>query len=465
MASATAETRPALLIGDDDEILCQQLRWALEEDYVIRLAHAPDQILAICARHTPDLLLLDLNFTKTAADGKEGLALVQKILGKHAPVKIIVMTGNQERELARQAIAAGAHDHLLKPVDIEELKVLLRRAYVLLQLEKENAPAAEAGMAFEASESIIATSPEMRAVFALVQKVSQTDATVLITGESGTGKEMVARAIHHFSPRREKKFVPINCGAIPDNLLESELFGYEKGAFTGAVATRKGKFELANEGTIFLDEIGELTAPLQVKMLRFLQDHVIERVGGNEPIELDVRIVAATNRNLETEIATGNFREDLFYRLNVISIEVPPLHARGEDVDLLAHHFLKKFSAQYHKPTRGFSPQALKAIREYPWPGNVRELENKIRKAVILARHSVILPEDLSLAPKPGRGKNSLRESVDELERDMLLHALRRHQGVMAHMAAELGVNRTTLYDLLKKHHLDQRDFKGIAKR
>jgi two-component system NtrC family response regulator len=465
MADTTAETHPTLLIGDDDEILCQQLRWALEGEYAIHLAHTPEQICAACSRHKPDLMLLDLNFSKTDDDGKEGIALVQKILGKQALVKIIVMTGNQERDLARKAVSAGAHDHLLKPVDSEELKVLLRRAHVLLQLEKENAPDAEAGMGFEASEGMIAASREMRAVFALVKNVSQTDATVLITGESGTGKEMIARAIHHYSPRRDKKFVPINCGAIPDNLLESELFGYEKGAFTGAAATHKGKFEIADQGTIFLDEIGELTAPLQVKMLRFLQDHVIERVGGNEPIELEVRIVAATNRNLEAEITEGNFREDLYYRLNVINIEMPPLRRRGEDIDLLAQHFLKKFSAQYHKPTRGFSPQALKAIREHHWPGNVRELENKIRKAVILARHSVILPEDLAITPKPGHGKTTLRDSVDELELEMLVNALRRHQGVIAHVAGELDVNRTTLYDLLKKHQLDHRDYKSAANR
>jgi two-component system NtrC family response regulator len=465
MAETAAEMRPTLLIGDDDEILCQQMRWALDENYAVHLAHTPDQILAMSVRHKPELMLLDLNFTKTASDGKEGLALVQQILGKHAPVKIIVMTGNQERELARKAISAGAHDHLLKPVDVEELKVLLRRAHVLLQLEKENAPAINAGMAFDDSASIIAASSEMRSVFALVQKVSETDATVLVTGESGTGKEMIARAIHHFSPRREKKFVPINCGAIPDNLLESELFGYEKGAFTGAVATRKGKLEMADNGSVFLDEIGELTAALQVKMLRFLQDHVIERVGGNEAIALDLRIVAATNRDLEAEIAQGNFREDLYYRLNVISIEVPPLRSRGEDVNLLAQHFLKKFSAQYNKPARGFSPQALKAIREYHWPGNVRELENKIRKAVILARHSVILPEDLAITPKPGHGKSSLRDSVDELEREMLVNALRRHRGIIAHVSAELEVNRTTLYDLLKKHGLDHRDFRATVKR
>ncbi len=465
MAETATETRPLLLIGDDDETLCQQLRWALEGDFAVRLAHTPEQILAACARHKPDLMLLDLNFNKTVTDGKEGIDLVQKILGKQTPAKIIVMTGNQERELARKAISAGAHDHLLKPVDVDELKVLLRRAGVLLRLEKENAPEIDAGMAFDGSESIIAASLEMQAVFALVQNVSRTDATVLITGESGTGKEMIARAIHHFSPRRDKKFVPINCGAIPDNLLESELFGHEKGAFTGAAATRKGKFELAGEGTIFLDEIGDLTAPLQVKLLRFLQDHVIERVGGNESFELDVRIVAATNRNLETEIAKENFREDLYYRLNVISIEIPPLRARGEDVDLLAQHFLKKFAAQYNKPTRGFAPHALKAIREHHWPGNVRELENKIRKAVILARHSVILPEDLAIAPKSSHGKSSLRDSVDEVEREMLVNALRRHRGTIAHVAAELGVNRTTLYDLLKKHRLDHRDFKASAKR
>jgi two-component system NtrC family response regulator len=463
MTREAQEMRPRLLIADDDEGVCQQLRWALEGDYSVKLAHSPAQVLATCARHQPDLILLDLNYTQTTIDGKEGVKLIQEISEKHAGVKIIVITGNQELGVARQALNAGAHDHLVKPINVEELKVLLRRACFLLYIEKENSAVGEANELAEEMEGIIAASPEMRAIFGLVERISQTDVTVLIEGESGTGKEMIARLIHHRSPRRDKKFVAINCGAIPDNLLESELFGHEKGAFTGAVSMRKGKFEIADGGTIFLDEIGELTAPLQVKLLRFLQNHVIERVGGNTPIELDVRILAATNRNLQTEILRGNFREDLYYRLNVFTIEMPPLRARGEDIDLIAHHFLKKFSAQYNKALRGFSSQALKAIHDYGWPGNVRELENKIRKAVIVARHHVILPQDLALEIRRDQARNSLRSSIEKLERELLINALRRHQGVVAHVAEELDVNRVTLYDLLRKHRINHREFKLAA--
>jgi two-component system NtrC family response regulator len=464
MPNSTQNARPTLLIADDDESLCQQLHWAMQSEYRTQVAHTPAEILTSCARHKPDLVLLDLNFTKTTTDGKEGIKIIQEILGKQAAIKIIVMTGNQEWEVARQAINAGAYDHFVKPINVEELKTLLRRAYLKLQLEEERPPAGETTAGICGDESIIAVSAEMRAIFALVDKVSLTDATVLIGGESGTGKELIASMIHRRSPRAQQKFVPINCGAIPDNLLESELFGHEKGAFTGAVSLRKGKFEIANGGTIFLDEIGELTAPLQVKILRFLQDHVIERVGGNTSLALDVRIIAATNRNLQTEILRENFREDLYYRLNVISIEIPPLRRRGEDIDLLADYFLKKFSTQYSKPIRGLAPEARKAIRDFHWPGNIREMENKIRKAVILARHSVILPEDLALTPKTNQQKKSLRNSIDHFERDMLVNSLRRHHGVIAHVAADLGINRITLYSLLKKHQIDHHEFKQNSK-
>jgi two-component system NtrC family response regulator len=316
----------------------------------------------------------------------------------------------------------------------------------------------------EAENFLLGRSPEMRAVIQTVKKVGPSAAAILITGESGTGKELIARLVHHLSARRPQPFVTINCGAIPENLLESELFGYEKGAFTGATAQRKGKFEHGNHGTIFLDEIGELPASLQVKLLRFLQNHVIERVGGSAPIALDVRILAATNRDLEQAVAQGRFREDLYYRLNVIHIHAPPLRARGEDLNLLAQHFLKKFSAEHGKSARGFSPQALALMRAYHWPGNVRELENKIRKAVLLAQHHVILPEDLELAASTKSRRTSLRASLAALEREMLIAALRRHAGVLTKVAAELEIQRVTLYDLLKKHNLDHQQFKVHSK-
>ncbi len=465
MTTMMRNDQPVLLIGDDDETLCQQLRWALEQDYRIRVAHTPAQIKTSCTKYQPHLVLLDLNYTTATTDGRDGIELIHNILKEHPAVKILVITGNQERAVAQTALRAGAHDHLLKPIDIDELKVLLRRAYFQLQVESACSPSVVNNEPVVAMDGIIGSSPEMRAIFTLVDRISQTDVTALIGGESGTGKEMIARRIHQRSPRYQKKFVAINCGAIPDSLLESELFGHEKGAFTGAVATRQGKFEVADGGTIFLDEIGELTAALQVKLLRFLQDHRIERVGGNRPVELNVRIIAATNRNLPAEIAHGNFREDLFYRLNVVGIEMPPLRARGEDVELIALHFLQQFSAEYKKPLKGFSPQALKAVCDYSWPGNVRELENKIRRAVILARHHVILPSDLEIDSKTTGNGNSLRTSVDKVEREMLLNALRRHRGVVAHVAAELDVNRTTLYDLMKKHHIDHQEIKSTIKR
>ncbi|MEK7727440.1 MAG: sigma-54 dependent transcriptional regulator [candidate division KSB1 bacterium] len=451
-----------LLLADDDEALCAQMRWALEEQYEIVMAHTPEQVLAQYARHRPDLVLLDLNYNQAATPENAGLALIEKILAQARPVKIIVVTGNQEREVARLALRAGAHDHLLKPINLDELRVLLQRASAVVQLEKESASAWEEAALVDAESLLLGRSPEMRSLVQTVKKVSRTEAAMLITGESGTGKELIARLVHQLSPRHAQPFVAINCGAIPENLLESELFGHEKGAFTGATALRKGKFEAGNHGTIFLDEIGELPLNLQVKLLRFLQNHTIERVGGSAPILLNVRMLAATNRDLEKEITAGRFRADLYYRLNVIHVHMPPLRARGEDLELLAQHFLKTFTAEYKKTLRGFSPQALKLMREYHWPGNVRELENKIRKAVILAQHQVLLPEDLELASRK-RG-NSLREALGELERELLLDALRRHAGVITNVAAELELNRVTLYDLLKKHNLDHLQFKAHSK-
>ena len=454
---------PKLLLADDDEVLCAQMRWALAEQYEIVTAHTPEQALAVYAEHRPELVLLDLNYNQAATPENEGLALIEKILAQARPVKIIVLTGNQEREVARAALRAGAHDHLLKPVNLEELRVLLARASAVVQLEKESATAWENAALEDAEDSLLGRSPEMRGLVQTVKKVSRTEAAMLITGESGTGKELIARLVHRLSARQAQPFVAINCGAIPENLLESELFGHEKGAFTGATGQRKGKFEAGNYGTIFLDEIGELPLHLQVKLLRFLQNHTIERVGGATAIALNVRMLAATNRELEKEIGAGRFREDLYYRLNVVHVRVPALRVRGEDLNLLAEHFLKRFAAEYQKPVRGFSPQALKLMREYHWPGNVRELENKIRKAVILAPHHVILPEDLELATQSS-SRSSLREALGALEREMLVSALRRHQGVITNVAAELEVNRVTLYDLLKKHNLDHQPFKAHSK-
>ncbi|MFQ5628022.1 MAG: sigma-54-dependent transcriptional regulator [bacterium] len=465
MTATPKKYLPTLLVADDDENLCQQLRWALNEDFKVMTAHSPDAILSRFTKRKPDLVLLDLNYTETVTDGREGLDLIEKILGHYNDVKIIVMTGNQEREVARMALSAGAHDHLLKPIDINELNVVLRRATFALSLAKEKKPKHAANKERADFYGIIGQSPEMQNVFAIAKNISPTDATVLISGESGSGKELIARVIHYLSPRQQNNFVAINCGAIPENLLESELFGHEKGAFTGAVSQRKGKFEYANNGTIFLDEIGELPHVLQVKLLRFLQDRIINRVGGNTSIELNVRIVAATNSELEKEIARGAFREDIYYRFNVLNIKMPPLRERSEDIIALAVFFLEKFSTEYKKNLKNISPKALQAIRKYNWPGNVRELENRMRKAVILARHSVILPEDLELNSKTITTNSSLRASIGHLEKDMLIKSLRKHQGIVTEVAKDLDVNRTTLYDLFKKHDVDPNEFKmGMAR-
>jgi two-component system NtrC family response regulator len=306
---------------------------------------------------------------------------------------------------------------------------------------------------------IIGSCPQMMKVFDVVDRVATTNATVLIFGESGTGKELVAKAIHRQSLRRTNPFMPINCGAIPENLLESELFGHEKGAFTGALERRKGKFELADGGTIFLDEIGELSPTLQVKILRFLQEREIERVGGRESIELDVRIIAATNKDLEREMEKGGFREDLFYRLSVVSISLPLLRDRGEDIVLLANSFLGHFNKEYGKNIKAFSSEAISQLQNYRWPGNVRELENRVKRAVIMARSNRIVPDDLELQMLEKGGRLTLRESKDRMERKLVREALLRNRGNISRSSRDLGVSRATLYDLLEKHSISREEY------
>lgn len=456
-------TRPVVLVADDDESLCQQLGWALQEDYRVYTAYTPTQIRRACARYQPSIVLLDLNYREDVVDGSEGLQLLEQIQMEHQDLKIIVMTGNHEHRVARQALEAGAYDHLLKPIDINELRVVLKRATFALQVEEKISGEHLTSQNGSRPGGIVGESAEIKKVLQFVNTIQHSDATVLITGESGTGKELVARLIHNTSRRRSGPFVPINCGAVPENLLESEFFGHEKGAFTGAVSQRIGKFELANGGTIFLDEIGELPPQFQVKLLRFLQDRRIERVGGHTLIELDVRILAATNRSLEHEVKTGSFREDLYYRLNVLNVHLAPLRERAGDIILLAQHFLRKFAKENCKQIRGFSPQAVELLKTYPWPGNVRELENKVHKAVILARHSVLLPADLEINRETRPQKQSLKSSLDQVERNMLIQAFRRNRGVVSHVARELNINRSTLYDLLKKHDIEPAAFKNRA--
>jgi two-component system NtrC family response regulator len=358
----------------------------------------------------------------------------------------------------------GAYDFYAKPVELAELKVMLQRAFHLADLEEANRQL-QKDLRGESPgfQGIFGQSPEMLEVFATIRKVATSDVPVLIRGESGTGKEMVARALHRESLRRDGPFIPINCGAIPENLLETELFGHEKGAFTGAQARVQGKVEYADKGTLFLDEIGELPTMLQVKLLRFLQDQVIQRVGGREDINVDTRIVAATNADIVKAIESGSFREDLFYRIGVITVSLPPLRRRGEDVILLATLFKHRFSEAFRKRVKGFSAAALDALRSFDWPGNVRELENKVKRAVIMAEGPILEVKDLGLAVfrgEPSGNANvvgfTLREARDQLERELLAEALERQEGNIAKAAGDLGVSRPTLYDLLKKHKMHQ---------
>jgi len=372
--------------------------------------------------------------------------------------KVIVITGNETKHLALKAIQMGAYDYFTKPIDLQEIKVIINRAIYIQKLERENKLLLEKLEEERKFHGIIGNCPQMMKVFDIVHRVASTDATVLVYGESGTGKELVARAIHHQSPRKSKSFMPINCGAIPENLLESELFGHEKGAFTGAIGLRKGKFELADGGTIFLDEIGELSSALQVKILRFLQEKEIERVGGREAIGLDVRIIAATNKDLQREMEKGTFREDLYYRLSVVSLSLPPLRDRGEDIVLLANSFLNHFNKEYGKSIKTFSSDALLQLQTYQWPGNVRELENRIKRAVIMARDNVLISEDLDLPLGTKSRKSTLKEAKDELEEKFIREALIRHRGNISRAAREMSVSRATLYDLLEKHNIDKED-------
>ncbi len=379
------------------------------------------------------------------------------------------MTGNSDRGNALKAIQMGAYDYYLKPVEMNELKIIINRAYHLYEIESENRSLHdflehEIGFA-----GMVGQSPSIQHVFETIKKVASTDASVLIMGESGTGKELVARAIHEKSPRNRGPFIAINCGAIPETLLESELFGYEKGAFTGAYAQQIGKFEFADKGTLFLDEIGEMSPRLQVKLLRFLQEKKIQRIAGRGDIEIDTRILAATNVDLIHAMKEKQFREDLYFRISVISINIPPLRDRSDDVLLLANTFLEKYKLIFKKKIKGLSREAISAIENYSWPGNVRELENKLQKAVITTDSNVIEPEHLGLEPVSKKGivaenlyRNyeglTLKEARTKLERDLIENVVKRHSGNIKRASEELGISRPTLYDLIQKYQLPMKD-------
>ncbi len=445
-----------LLVVEDEETIRSQMRWALADDYDVILAGDRTSAMEQVRAKRPPLILLDLGLPPAPREADEGLKTLGEILVSDRQAKVIVVTGNMDRKNALTAVGLGAFDYFLKPADIDELKTVLKRALHIASLEKENAVATDRP-SLPGFDGIIGESPTMQHVFDIVRKVSAIDVSVLIQGESGTGKELVGRAIHRASGRKDAPYIPINCGAIPENLLESELFGYEKGAFTGADSQKRGKIEYAGGGTLFLDEIGEMPLGLQVKLLRFLQEHAIERVGGRATIPVDVRIIAATNRDLKTEIGAGRFREDLYYRLGVVTITVPPLRERGEDTVLLAKSFLKAFSENYRKAIKGFGSDALEAIASYSWPGNVREMENKVKRAVIIAEGKWIGLDDLELeASRVSAAPKSLRQIREETEENHVKKALERNDWNVSQAARELGVSRPTFHDLMKKYRLSR---------
>ncbi len=446
-----SQSKPKLLIIEDDPGLQKQLKWSFD-DYEVVVAGDREAALAQLRRHEPAVCTMDLGLPPDPDGATEGLATLQQILALAPDTKVIVLTGNQDRSHAVQAIAMGAYDFHQKPCEPELLALVIRRAFFLHGLQQENRrmqqSSADAPLA-----GIISRDPGMLKVCRQVEKVAPSSATTMVLGESGTGKEVIARALHQGSPRAKERFMAINCAAIPETLLESELFGYEKGAFTGAVKQTKGKVEAANGGTFFLDEVGDLPMPLQAKLLRFLQERVIERVGGHEEIPVDVRIVCATHQNLKELVKAGRFREDLYYRLSEIVLTIPPLRERDGDSVLLAQHFKNRFCAQEGRANLHFSPDALAQIAHHDWPGNVREMENCIKRAIIMADGPAITADDLGLSGAPVEEEPfNLRQVRDEAEYRAIVRALARVEGNIVKASELLGVSRPTLYDLLERH-------------
>jgi len=426
------------------------MKWALSRDFDLLTAGDRPEAIESFRRERPLTTLLDLGLPPQPNDPDEGLATLGELLAIDPAAKIIVISGQGEKKNALEAVAAGAYDFLCKPVEMDELQVLLRRSIYLANLEREYRQLRQQTRS-EGFEQMVGGSPQMQGVFAYIRKVAGTNAPVLLLGESGTGKELAALAIHERSPRKDKSFVAINCNGIPENLLESELFGHEKGSFTGAHAQRKGLIENAADGTLFLDEIGELPPPIQVKLLRFLQEQRFQRVGGRQEIQIDTRVIAATNADLKQTISEGKFREDLYFRLAVVVIMLPPLRDRGDDVALLAREFLQRYAVQNNKKSLAFSPDALRALYRHNWPGNVRELQNRVKRAVIMTDSKRLSAEDLELADLSQTAPATLKEAREAVEKEVVQNALKRHQGKITSAALELGVSRPTLYELMEK--------------
>lgn len=452
-----ADAKPTLLIIEDDLGLQSQLKWSFE-DFDVAVAEDQASALAHLRRLEPPVVTLDLGLPPDPGGVSVGFALLEEILALAPDTKVIVVTGHNDRTNAMRAIAMGAYDFYEKPIDPDLLAITVQRAARLYSIEQENRRLQTVHGASELA-GLIASSPEMLKVCRTVEKLAPTDVSTLIIGESGTGKEVLVKALHTLSDRRKKRLVAINCAAIPEALLESELFGYEKGAFTGAAKTTQGKIEVANGGILFLDEVGDLPQALQAKLLRFLQERVIERIGGRNEIVVDVRVICATHRDLPELIQAGDFREDLYYRINEATITVPPLRERHGDSLLLARTFVERFAQQLKRPIKGFTPQAIEAIEAYHWPGNVRELENRVKRAVIMADGNQVSVEDLELPERDADVEPepfNLREVRERAESLAIVRALARTDRNVSRTAELLGVTRPTLYNMMKKYGIGE---------
>ena len=449
----TSSQSETLLVVEDDEGLRRQYRWVFPE-LKLSLAGSRPEAIEIIRSKVIAVAIVDLGLPPFPDDATEGLETLASIRELSPATKVIIATGQEDRAHALRAIELGAYDFYQKPIEPEVLRLIVDRARRLFELEAENRRLAEAD-AVSPVEGIIGSSPQIVSLLRTIEKVAPADVSVLLLGESGTGKELLAHAVHALSPRAKGPFIPLSCAAIPESLFESELFGHERGAFTGAIKQTLGKIECANGGTLFLDEIGDVPHAIQVKLLRFLQDQVVERIGGRHPIQVDVRVVCATHQNLAHLIADGRFREDLFYRINEVGVHVPPLRERIGDAPLLANYFLKRFAVEFNRPVRAFTPAALLAIAINPWPGNVRELENRVKRATIMASGALIGAEDLELdGPSEPTLSLDLREARLRAEAQVLRQALAQAGSNVSQAAKLLGISRPTLYDLMRQHGL-----------
>ena len=465
MPSLPVNPDPSQLLGrvlvvDDQEGIRTQLRWGLADRFEVTTAGTPDAALQAMRGGKFDAVTLDLGLPPDPDGASEGLRLLETFLAHDPAVKIVVLTGNEEHQNAVLAVQHGAFDFYRKPGNIDELKLILERACRLSRLDRETFASSSVDSAPTSETEIVSESPAMKRILDTAKRVARTDVTVLISGESGTGKELIARAIHAQSPRRRRPFVAINCGAIPEGLVESELFGHEKGSFTGAHVQRNGRLEMGDGGTVFLDEIGELTPLIQVKLLRVLQERQIERVGGREVIGLDIRVLAATNHDLRRAMAEGKFREDLYYRLAVVRIEIPPLRERADDLRAMATRFLERFCGEFQMRRRPFSGDAISAILNYAWPGNVRELENRIKRAILMATGRRITSADLELDQDAPAKHVSLKEARNSAERGALIEALQRAQGNVSRASKLAGLSRPAFHELLTKHGIHSADYR-----